>query len=131
MNKYKVVKPVRINSESYAPGQTVSLSEKEPGLDLLVSSGAIQLVGQGVSKQPVESAKVDISAKPDKKMEEAIIASKKMVAEASLKAKTILDDAKAEAVAIIEDAKKEAKSIISNDKPKAPKSRKKVTPSSK
>ena len=64
MNKYKVLKSIRIRSESYAPGDTVSLSEKEQGLDLLVSREAIRLIGKEVSKQPVESAKVDISAEP-------------------------------------------------------------------
>ena len=94
MNKYKVLKSIRIRSESYAPGDTVSLSEKEQGLDLLVSREAIRLIGKEVSKQPVESAKVDISAKSDSKMEEAIDESKKIVAEASKEAEAIIADAK-------------------------------------
>jgi len=142
MNEYQVLKPVRINSESYAPGQSISLSEKEPGLDLLISSGAIRLVSKGTSKQPVKSAKVDVSAKPDKIMQEAIISSKKMVTESSLKAKSILEDADKEAVAIIEDADKEAvaiiedadkeaESIVAKAKSKASKPRKKATTFSK
>ena len=131
MNEYQVLKPVRINSESYAPGQSISLSEKEPGLDLLISSGAIRLVSKGTSKQPVKSAKVDVSAKPDKIMQEAIISSKKMVTESSLKAKSILEDADKEAVAIIEDADKEAESIVAKAKSKVSKPRKKATTFSK
>ena len=71
MNKYKVLKPVRINCESFLPDQIISLSDEEPGLRLLISTGAIQQINKEVSKSSEKTTKVDISENSDKKMEDA------------------------------------------------------------
>ena len=72
MNKYKVLKPVRINCESFLPDQIISLSDEEPGLRLLISTGAIQQINKEVSKSSEKTTKVDISENPDKKMEDTV-----------------------------------------------------------